>query len=296
MLENDADPTEPKRGWQHRASRCLEVQHLRRDVCTLTDPNQALLRCSGALASAALTVLPTSRATRIDPQLFRVVVVQTPLSPTSVDLAHLPMWAAFLTCVATIAQRVRGLGLGNPRFSSGAGGKLRCAGGRRTALGCDFFGVQNFFLDTKDKSDFLGHKNDFFGIQNDFFGIQKFILEIFGGQRGLINCRIVLDIFGRSKAASGVQLSVNQRNQPKQKSTHDRKAAQTTKSTKQQPHRKKHRKDQQKQQKKQQEQHKTTTAKVAQTVQTAKQQRHEGPEGGAPKVSWCSHLRLLVEF
>ena len=26
----------------------------------------------------------------------------------------------------------------------------------------------------------------------------------------------------------------------------------------------------------------TTTAKVAQTVQTAKQQRHEGPEGGAP--------------
>ena len=45
MLEHDAYPTELKRGWQHRASRCLEVQHLRREVWpTLTDPNQALLR------------------------------------------------------------------------------------------------------------------------------------------------------------------------------------------------------------------------------------------------------------
>ena len=40
---------------------------------TLTDPARALVRSQqGPLASAALTALPTSRATRIDPQPFRV--------------------------------------------------------------------------------------------------------------------------------------------------------------------------------------------------------------------------------
>ena len=72
MLEHDADPTEPKRGWQHRASQCLEVQHFRREVGpTLADPNHARSQ-RAPLASAALTALPTSWATRIDPQFFRV--------------------------------------------------------------------------------------------------------------------------------------------------------------------------------------------------------------------------------
>ena len=54
VLEPEADPTEPKRGWQHRAARCLEERHLRRQVWpTLPDPARAL----------ALT----ARATRVDP-------------------------------------------------------------------------------------------------------------------------------------------------------------------------------------------------------------------------------------
>ena len=74
VLDPEADPTEPKRGWQHRAARCLEERHLRRQVWpTLSDPARALVRSQqGPLASAALTALPTSRATRIDPQPFRV--------------------------------------------------------------------------------------------------------------------------------------------------------------------------------------------------------------------------------
>ena len=88
MLENDADPTEPQRGW----SRCLEVQHFRRDVWpTLTDPNQALLRLQApSVSSFDRFAYQPGDPNR--PTTFLSVVVQTPLSPTSVDLAHLPMW------------------------------------------------------------------------------------------------------------------------------------------------------------------------------------------------------------
>ena len=72
--EDGAEPAEPKVGWQHRATRCLEDQHLRVQLWpTLTDPVRTLMRSQcGPLASAALTVLPTSRATRLDPQPFRM--------------------------------------------------------------------------------------------------------------------------------------------------------------------------------------------------------------------------------
>ena len=43
VLEPETDPTEPKRGWQQRAARCLEERHLQRQVWpTLTDPTRAL--------------------------------------------------------------------------------------------------------------------------------------------------------------------------------------------------------------------------------------------------------------
>ena len=114
MLENDADPTEPQRGW----SRCLEVQHFRRDVWpTLTDPNQALLRLQApSVSSFDRFAYQPGDPNR--PTTFPSVVVQTPLSPTSVDLAHLPMWPPYV-CVATIAW---------------SGRQLRCAGRQADAL------------------------------------------------------------------------------------------------------------------------------------------------------------------
>ena len=92
VLEPEADPTEPKRGWQHRAARCLEERHLRRQVWpTLTDPTRAFLRSQqGPLASAALTALPTSRATRIDPQ--PVCGCAGASFSRSIVLSHLLMW------------------------------------------------------------------------------------------------------------------------------------------------------------------------------------------------------------
>ena len=57
---------------------------------------------------------------------------------------------------------------------------------------------------------------------------------------------------------------------------------------------------------KQQEQHKHEKQQQSSTNNNSEsctkqfkqqsKQRHEGPEGGAPKVSLCSHWRLLVEF
>ena len=115
--EGGAEPAEPKVGWQHRATRCLEDQHLRVQLWpTLTDPVRALMlmrsQC-GPLASAALTALPTSRATRLDNHSACGCVDASsshshcPLAPADV--------AASLTCMA-IVQRVRGLGCWEPGF------------------------------------------------------------------------------------------------------------------------------------------------------------------------------------
>ena len=80
--EDGAEPAEPKVEWQHRATRCLEDQHLRVQLWpTLTNPVRALMRSQcGPLASAALTALPTNRATRLDPQPFRMWLCPLPLS------------------------------------------------------------------------------------------------------------------------------------------------------------------------------------------------------------------------
>ena len=68
-----AEPAESKFGWQHRAASCLEEQFPTTLWPTFTDAQKALLRSQrGLLASAALTVSPTSRATRIEPQPFRL--------------------------------------------------------------------------------------------------------------------------------------------------------------------------------------------------------------------------------
>ena len=88
--EEGAEPAEPKVEWQHRATRCLEDQHLRVQLWpTLTDPVRALMRSQ--LASA-LTALPTSRANQTGPTTIPHVVVSTPLPPTPTVLSLLPMW------------------------------------------------------------------------------------------------------------------------------------------------------------------------------------------------------------
>ena len=95
---------------------------------TLTDPTRALVRSQqGPLASATLTACPQAvQATTIPG-----VVVQALLSPTP-DVLALADVAAFLTCMATIKRRVRGLGCWVVEVSLWGGRLLKCAGSRRT--------------------------------------------------------------------------------------------------------------------------------------------------------------------
>ena len=67
----DPEPNQPRHGWQQQATRKLEEGFSTNVVWPrLNDSRRALLRSQhGLLASAALTALPTSRATRIDPSL-----------------------------------------------------------------------------------------------------------------------------------------------------------------------------------------------------------------------------------
>ena len=59
---------------------------------TRTDPNQALLRSQrGPLSVSSFDRFAYQPGDPNRPTTFPSVVVQTPLSPTSVDLAHLPM-------------------------------------------------------------------------------------------------------------------------------------------------------------------------------------------------------------
>ena len=124
--------------------------------------------------------------------------------------------------------------------------------------------------------------------------------------RGLINCRIVLRHIGRSKAASGVQLSVNQsKSSRKQKSTHDMKAAHnkehqtaatqekaskgSAKEAARAPH--------EKQQHKQQQSSTNNNSKSCTNSTNSKATETRGPRRwGTTEVSWCSHWRLLVEL
>ena len=87
----ELEPNQPKFGWQQQASRLLENQFVEDQLWPRWDNSQrALMRSQhGPLASAAFTALPTSRATRIDPQPFRLLLCRR---------LHLPLPLSHRTC------------------------------------------------------------------------------------------------------------------------------------------------------------------------------------------------------
>ena len=92
--EEDPEPSQPKAGWQQRATEKLEQKFVREEVWpALSDSTRALMRSQhGPLASAPLTALPTLKATRLEAQPFRVFLCRRFVpTPPSVH-AHLPMW------------------------------------------------------------------------------------------------------------------------------------------------------------------------------------------------------------
>ena len=87
----ELEPNQPKFGWQQQASRLLEKKFVADQLWPRWDNSQrALMRSQhGPLASAALTALPTSRATRIDAQPFRLLLCRR---------LHLPLPLSHRTC------------------------------------------------------------------------------------------------------------------------------------------------------------------------------------------------------
>ena len=88
QFEEEEDPTQPKIGWQKKGVSQVEQHHLQTVVWpTLSEPERALWRShSGPLASVVFVALPTTRTTRIEPQLFRVLLsrrLRLPLPFTS---------------------------------------------------------------------------------------------------------------------------------------------------------------------------------------------------------------------
>ena len=114
--EPELEPNQPKFGWQQQASRQMEKKFVSDHLWPRFDNGQrASMRSQcGPLASASLTALPTSRATRIDPQPFRLAGYTCP-SPCLTAPAEV---AANSTSWATIAHRVLKRGVREERFSS----------------------------------------------------------------------------------------------------------------------------------------------------------------------------------
>ena len=89
--EAELEPNQPEFGWQQQASKQMEKKFVSDHLWPRFDNAQrALMRSQcGPLASASLTALPTSRATRIDPQPFRLFLCRR---------LHLPLPLSHRTC------------------------------------------------------------------------------------------------------------------------------------------------------------------------------------------------------
>ena len=96
------------RGWQHEAASRVDQRFRNEDLfARLTDSGQALVRSQGGPgAGLKLSTCPTCRITRIDPQLFRVILLRR---------LHLPLPLTVCSCrcglhVATTVHLALGLG------------------------------------------------------------------------------------------------------------------------------------------------------------------------------------------
>ena len=73
----DDEPNQPRAGWQAVASRVVESSFLNVVLPTLSDPDIALLKSQGGpLASAPFVSFPRSRATRLEPQVLKVLFLR----------------------------------------------------------------------------------------------------------------------------------------------------------------------------------------------------------------------------
>ena len=76
-LRPPRDSEEFQTGWQHEASSRIEQEHRESLLRVLAEPERALLRSQGGSgAGAALQTCPTCPLTRIDPALFRVLLLR----------------------------------------------------------------------------------------------------------------------------------------------------------------------------------------------------------------------------
>ena len=116
--EEEPEPNQPRHSWQQKATRQLETRFVSDVVWPgLTDARRAWLRSQhGPLASAALTALPSSRATRIV-SLFGSSFAADSICLSSCLTAPADV-AANLTCLASIAQRAQRQGCGEAWVSA----------------------------------------------------------------------------------------------------------------------------------------------------------------------------------
>ena len=128
VREAHPEPNGPKFGWQHRANMSLEEQRFASHWADVTTCQSIVVVTEEFVGSVALTALPTSRTTRIEPHRIWL----SPSSPTlSSHVPQLPMWPD-LTSLAIIEQLASGWVLGKRGFplECAAAQVCREAGGR----------------------------------------------------------------------------------------------------------------------------------------------------------------------
>ena len=117
VLEPEADPTEPKRGWQHPG--CPMSGRTTPRKTGVLHPGNPHPRPVGFGSADRVAHKPCDSHR---PTTIPGVVVQAPLSPAPVVLSHLPMWPPARRVWTPSSSVFEGWGVGLQRFPCGAGG------------------------------------------------------------------------------------------------------------------------------------------------------------------------------